>query len=221
MNSKIAATTLLAVLSIAYATAQDSATSRSPRSQFFNWAKVRLAEIDATLASWESQASNLQGEARGKAEAALANMRSKRDAFLEAIQKDTEQIKLDWNRERAAREADWKVFEANAQKYIDDASAQVEQQRAAFRARAEAQQKVWQEAINGLEQEAAKATAESKAKLEAAIQQMKLDAAAMQAKLEKLKSGGAASWSVYEKALEETRSAFDRATQTAQDAFKK
>jgi hypothetical protein len=227
MNFKIHWPALLTVLvSVSVAAAQNTAVSPTDgakvyRSQFFNWAKVRMDEIDAILAAWEGQVAKLPGEARAKGEAALANIRAKRDAFRETIQKDMEQIKLDWDRERAAREADWKVFEANAQKYIDDASAQAEQQRAAFRARAEAQQKAWQEAIDKLQQDAAKATAEGKAKMDTAIQRMRADAAAAQAKLEKLKSAGDASWSAYGKALEETRSAFDRAAEAAHDAFTK
>ena len=232
MNLKMISTALVAVLvSIGVAAAQNRAAkpadavkgqvTQSSRSQFFSWAKVRLDEIDATLASWEAEAAKLRGEARAKAENALANMRAKRDAFRETIQKETEQIESDWNRAKAAREADWKAFEASAQKFIDDASTQVEQQKAAFQARADAQTKAWQQAMEKLQQDATKVAAENKSKAEAAVKQMKADAAAAQAKLEKLKSAGASSWSAYEKALDETRAAFDHANQSAQEAFAK
>jgi len=232
MNLKMISTTLVAVLvSLGIAAAQNPAAkptdagkgqvSQSFQSQFFNWVKVRLDEIDATLASLDGEVAKLGGEARTKAEYALADMRAKRDAFRQTIQKEIEQIEGDWNRAKAAREADWKAFEASAQKFIDDASTQAEQQKAAFRARADAQTKAWQQAMEKLQQDATKVTAENKSKAEAAVKQMKADAAAAQAKLEKLKSAGASSWSAYQKALDETRAAFDHANRSAQEAFDK
>ena len=50
---------------------------------------------------------------------------------------------------------------------------------------------------------------------------MKADAEAAKSKLEKLKIASAESQSAYEKALKETREAFDRANQAARDAFAK
>ena len=45
---------------------------------YLNWAKERIDEMDATLASLETKASKLQADARAKANQALADMR-KRD----------------------------------------------------------------------------------------------------------------------------------------------
>jgi hypothetical protein len=228
MNMKmVSAAVVAAMVSLGIVAAQNrpgtapETAKASARSQFVAWSKVRLDEIDATLAACEAQIDKLKGDARAKAESAVANMRAKRDAFRLAIKNEVEQIETDWNREKAAREADWKVFEANAQKYIDDAHATVEEQKAAFQARAEAQQKAWKEAIDKLERDSAKATAESKAKVDAVIKQMKADAKAAQAKLDKLQTASASAWSAYEKALEETRATFDHANQQAHDAFSK
>ena len=120
-----------------------------------NWAKERLDEMDATLALFESKVGELQGDARAKAERALADMRAKRDAFRETIKKEGEMSEADWNRAKAALETDWSAFEASVQKYIDAAGLKVEQQKAAFRVRADAQRKSWQEAIDKLENSAA------------------------------------------------------------------
>jgi hypothetical protein len=224
---KTAAAFLAVMVSSGVTGAQDradkptDAAKNSVRSQFFNWTKVRLDEIEATLTTWEVDIAKLPGEARAKAESALAIMRAKRDAFRQTIQKETEQIATDFSGEKAAREADWKVFEAGAQKFIDDARTELQQQKAAFLARADAQHKAWQTAIDKLQQDVAKTTAEKKTKADAAVRQMKADAAAARAKLEKLKEATASSWAAYEKALEETRVALDRAGQTAHDAFTK
>jgi ElaB/YqjD/DUF883 family membrane-anchored ribosome-binding protein len=200
---------------------QEKKGSHSRLGHHFDWIKVRLDEMDATLAQWESKAAELQGDVRAKAESALTEMRARRDAFRETLKKEAEMSEAEWNRAKAAREADWKAFEASARKYIDETGAQIEQQEAAFRARADAQRKAWQEAIDKLDDAAAKRAAEAKGKAESAVKQMKADAEAAEAKLDKLRSGGAESWSAFEKALAETRAAFDRANQTAHDAFGK
>jgi len=180
---------------------------------------VRLDEIDATLALWEGKAAELEGDARVKAESALADMSARRDAFRETIKKEAELREAEWNHAKAAREADWKAFEASAQRYIDNTDAQVEQQKVAFGARADAQRKAWQEAIDKFADDASKASAVHKAKADAAVKQMKADSEAAKSKLEKLKLASAESRSAYEKALNETREAFDRANQAARDAF--
>jgi hypothetical protein len=191
------------------------------RSQVIHWAKVRLDEIDATLSSLDGQVTKLQGDARAKADSALADMRAKRDAFRQTIQKESEKIGDDWSKEKAAREVDWKAFESAVQQYLDRASARVEQHKAAFQARADAQRKAWEQAIDRLQADAAKIAAENKVEADAALKQMKADASAAQAKLEKLKVAGAESWAAYQQALTDSRAAFDRANQAALDALAK
>jgi hypothetical protein len=50
---------------------------------------------------------------------------------------------------------------------------------------------------------------------------MKADAAVADEKLKKLQQAGTESWSVLMAGLTETRAAFDRANQSAREAFKK
>ena len=48
---------------------------------FFNWAKERIDEMDATLASLESKATELRAESRVKADQLISDLRKKRDEF--------------------------------------------------------------------------------------------------------------------------------------------
>jgi hypothetical protein len=185
-----------------------------------NWAKMRLDEMDAALALFEGKVGELQGDARGKAESALANIRAQRDAFRETIQKEKEMGEADWTRAKAALETDWSAFEASVQKFMDAAGAQADRQKAAFRVRADAQRKAWQEAIDKLDDAATRVSADSKAEFESAKKRMEADAAAADAKLDKLNRAGTQSWAAFRTALAETRAAFDRANQEAYDAFK-
>ena len=234
MNMKVLWIALAAlVASNSAAVAQDDATGRvaSPKAHeqmtkshmhvYLNWAKERLDEMDATLALFESKVGELQGDARAKAERALADMRVKRDAFRETIKKETEMSEADWNRAKASLETDWSAFEASVQQYIDAAGVKVEQQNDAFRVRADAQRKAWQEAIEKLENTTAGFAADRKAEVESAVKRMKAEAVAAEAKLDKLNRAGSKSWSAFKKALGETRTAFDHANQQAYDAFKR
>jgi hypothetical protein len=188
---------------------------------YLNWAKERLDEMDATLALFESKVGALQGDARVKAERAIADMRAKRDAFRETIKKEGEMSEADWNRAKKSLETDWSAFEASVQKYIDAAGLQVEQQKAAFQVRADAQRKAWREAIDKLENTTAGFAADRKAEVESAVKRMKAESVAAEAKLDKLSRAKSESWSAFKKALGETRTAFDHANQQAYDAFKR
>jgi hypothetical protein len=77
------------------------------------WAMERLDEMDATLAALESNAGKLRGDARANAENELANMRAKRDAFRETLEKDGEAGKASQARTRVALEAGWSAFQAS------------------------------------------------------------------------------------------------------------
>jgi hypothetical protein len=227
----IALAALVASNSAAVAETADAGRVASPKAHeqmtkshmhvYLNWAKERLDEMDVTLALFESKVDELQGDARAKAERALADMRVKRDVFWETIKKEAEMSEADWNRAKASLETDWSAFEAGVQKYIDAAGVKVEQQKTAFQVRADAQRKAWQEAIDKFDNTAAGLAADRRAEVESAVKRMKAEAVAAEAKLDKLKRAESESWSAFKKALGETRTAFDHANQQAYDAFKR
>ena len=57
---------------------------------YVNWAKERIDEMDATLASFEAKVSELQADTRAKANQALADMRKKRDDFRDTLKKQAD-----------------------------------------------------------------------------------------------------------------------------------
>ena len=196
-------------------------TAQSTVHMYFDWAKARLNEVDATLAALESRVGELAGDARARADRALAEMRARGDAFRKAIKKESEANEAAWARTKTALEADWSAFEGSVQHYVDAAGRQAEQHRAAFRARADAQLKAWREAADKMNKKAAGFAAEGKAEVESAVKRMRADAAAAQAKLDKFGRAGTESWSALKAALAETRAAFDRANQAMHEAFKR
>ena len=187
---------------------------------YLNWAKERIDEMDATLASFEAKVSELQADARTKANQALADMRKKRDDFRDTLKKQADANEAVWIKEKARLQSEWNAFEADVEKYIESSSQKIEQQQAVFKRQAEAQVKAWREAAENLRTVGKEFAANRRSEIDAALKQMEADAAVAEKKLQKINEAGKQSWSALVTALTETRGAFDRANQAAQDAFK-
>ena len=68
---------------------------------YLNWAKERIDEMDATLALLEGKVSEVQTDARAKANQTLADMRKKRDDFRDTVKKQAQANEAAWIREKA------------------------------------------------------------------------------------------------------------------------
>ena len=97
------------------------------QSSVHDWAKGKLNEMDARVATLQGKVGQLQGDARTKAESALADMRARRDAFQETIkkeeksrkeEKEEESAKAAMTHAKAELETHVKAFEASAQKVL-------------------------------------------------------------------------------------------------------
>jgi hypothetical protein len=188
---------------------------------YLNWAKERIDEMDATLASLEAKASQVQADSNVKANQLIADLQKRRDEFQAAVKKQTEAGEAAWQRTKAQLESNWSDFEAQVKTYIDTVGKQVQQQQATFRDVAAAQMKAWREAAEKLQNEASKVAAARRGDIDAAVKQMKADASEAEARLQKLKQAGSESWTAFGAALAESRKAFDRANQAAWDAVKR
>jgi hypothetical protein len=188
---------------------------------YLNWAKERLDEMDATLASLEDQASELQAASRKKADQLLADLRKRRHEFQEGVKMQAETSEAAWLRTKAQLDAQWNGFEAEVKKYIETFSRKGEQQKATFQKIAAAQLKAWQDASDKVHAGAAEFAAERRADIDAAVKQMKANASEAEATFRNLARAGTASWTGLAGALAQSRAAFDGALQAAADAFKR
>jgi len=188
---------------------------------YLNWAKERIDEMDATLASLEAKAGQVQAESKVKANQLIAELQKRRDEFQATVKKQAEAGEAAWARTKPQLESRWNDFEAQVKTYIDSVGKQVQQQQATFRDVAAAQVKAWREAADKLHDAAAKVAAARRADLDATVKQMKADASEAEARLQKLKQAGSESWTTFGAALAESRNAFDRANQAAWDALKR
>jgi hypothetical protein len=186
---------------------------------YLNWAKQRIDEMDATLASLETKASQVKADSKIKADQLIADMKKRRDEFQAEVEAATQAGDAALQAAKAQLELQWNDFEAQVQAFFETAGKQIEQQQATFREVAAAQAKAWRAATDELQAEAIKAAAARRAAIEVAIQQMKADGTEAEARLQKLGQAGSESWAALSGALAESRKAFDRASQQAWDAF--
>jgi hypothetical protein len=188
---------------------------------YLNWAKERIDEMDAVLASLEAKASEVQAESRVKADQFIADLHKKRDEFEDTVKKQADAGEAGWVRAKNQMEDTWNGFEAEFKKYLETFGKQVKQQQSTFQDVASAQLKAWRDAANKIQNAAAGLAADRRSDLDAALTRMKADASQAEANLQKLKRAGEESWGALSGALTESRAAFDRANQAAWDAFKR
>jgi len=188
---------------------------------FSHWARERFEEIESTLKAIESHAGALHADRKREAEKAVAEIRAQGEAFQEAMRKQQHLGETAWATAKAELAPAWAAFEATVQHYLAETGHDTRQQGAAFAARAEAQHKAWKEIIDSLHANSAAFAAARKQDFDKALGHLKEDAAAAKSKLEKQQKAGEQSWVALRKALEESRSAFDTASQKAFEAFKK
>ena len=188
---------------------------------YANWAKARIDEMDAALTSLEGKAAELKAGAREKANQVLADLRKIRDDFRDTANKQAAANEAAWKSVKAQLESEWTAFQAELNNNIESFGKQIEQQQAIFRSQADAQLKAWRDAADRLGTAAKSFAAERRAEIDAVVKRMDADAAQAEEKLRKLNQAGGQSWSSFTTALSETRAAFDRANQAAEDAFRK
>jgi hypothetical protein len=185
-----------------------------------NWAKERIDEMDAALASLEVKANQAKADSKVKGDQLIADLKKRRAEFQAALKTQAEAGEAAWGRAKADLEPQWNGFEAQVKTYFESAGKQIEQQQATFKDIAAAQATAWREAADKFHDAASKVAAARRADVDAALKQMKSDASEAEARLEKLKQAGNNSWSVLSAGLTQSRKAFDEANQAAWNALR-
>jgi len=196
-------------------------TQTSSAHFFLSWAKERIDEMDATLASLESKAGQVQAETRVKADQFIAAMKKKRDEFESTVKKQAEAGEAAAEGAKVRLETEWKGFQAETKKYLETFGKGIEQQQAVFQSQVTAQLNSWRETADKLNAAGKDFGIERRREIDATVSRMKADAATAEKKLQGLARAGTESWSVLNAALAETRATFDRANQAAREAFKR
>ncbi|MGV7216934.1 hypothetical protein [Bradyrhizobium sp. UFLA05-112] len=187
---------------------------------YLNWAKERIDEMDAALASFEIKAGEAKAESKVKADQIVADLKERRDEFQAQLKTQAQAGEAAWARTKTDLEKQWNGFEAQMKTYFESAGKQIEQQQATFKQVAAAQAKAWGEAVDKFREAAGKVAAAHTGDFDAALKQMKTNASEAESRVQQLKQAGTESWSVLSAALAESRKAFDQANQAAWNALK-
>ena len=189
---------------------------------FWNWAKERIDEMDAALASLEAKAHTLQAEYRDKGEQLVAELKKRRDTFKASALKEAEAGEAAWERANAQLESQWTAFEEQVNTFFNNVGKEFgHEQESTFRDIAAAQAKAWEHAAHSFQKSVDKVAAGRRSQVEAAIKQMKADSIDVHARLQKMKHAQNQSWSALSAALAESRKAFDKANHKTWDAFRR
>ncbi|WP_439400237.1 hypothetical protein ACRQ5Q_42435 (plasmid) [Bradyrhizobium sp. PMVTL-01] len=108
-----------------------------------NWAKERIDEMDAALASFEVRADQAKAESKVKVDQIVADLKERRDEFRALLKTQVEATESALARAKTDLETQWDGFEAQVKTYFEGAGKQIEQQQATFRDIAAAQAKAW------------------------------------------------------------------------------
>jgi hypothetical protein len=196
-------------------------TAQSSVHFFLTWAKERIDEMDATLASLEGKAASMKADARVKADQCVADLRKKRNEFESTMKTQAAAGEAAWDATKVRLDNEWKGFQAEIKQYLDSLGKNMEQQQAVFQSQVTAQLNAWRETADKLNAASKDFKIERRREIDATVERMKADAAAAEDKLQKLAQAGTESWSAMTAALAETRGVFDRANQAAREAFKR
>ena len=196
-------------------------TDQSSVHFFLSWAKERIDEMDATLASLEAKTAAMKADSRVKAEECIGDLRKKRDEFESTVKTQTAAGEAAWDAAKVRLENEWKGFQTEIQKYLDSLGKNMQQQQAVFQGQVAAQLNAWRDTADKLNAAAKEFKTERRREIDASVARMKAEAAAAEEKLQNLAQAGTQSWSALDAALAETRGVFDRANQAAREAFKR
>ena len=118
----------------------------------------------------------------------MADMRTVRDTLRKTI---TEHRQANTTAStKAAFEDHWKAFEDSVQAYLDAVGKQVTEQESVFRARADAQSKAWEQAIDQLHTGALNLATDRQGDIEAAVKRLEAEADAAKSQAGHAEQGG-------------------------------
>ncbi|MDO9562958.1 MAG: hypothetical protein Q7J60_15180, partial [Bradyrhizobium sp.] len=134
---------------------------------YLNWAKERIDEMDAALASIEEKATQASADTKVKGDQLIADLKQRRDEFQTSLKAQVEAGEAAWERAKADLEPQWNGFEAQVKAYFESAGKQIEQQQATFKDIAAAQARAWREAADKFHDAAGQVAAAGRADLDA------------------------------------------------------
>lgn len=199
-------------------------TEQSFAHEVVAWAKQRLDEIDAIIAQAEKSADELKESARTDADQALSRLRASRaklEGQLEDLRTQAEAAKSSASQAQQALEDEWVEAESAFQAFLTSTGEQTEIARNAIAARAEAQRKSWESALNDLHAQVTAAVEKASEEFDTAIGRLSAEAEKAKAKIGHASSAGDETWQVIKTGLAEAKAVHEKTIKKIAEALSK
>ncbi|NEW89006.1 MULTISPECIES: hypothetical protein [Rhodopseudomonas] len=190
---------------------------------YLEWTKQKLDESAATIAKIEEGVAKLGEASSAKAEEALAQFRTARDAFqskVTALQADLGESKQVTDAALAAVSAQWNEVELAFQKFLGTAGDQAGVVKDALAARAEAQRQSFLSSLETIQSGAAAALEQGRKEMESSLRRWTEEAEkTLGPKLTQLSAAGDETWNAVKAGLDETAAVYEKTWARISQAF--
>lgn len=195
-------------------------SQQSSMHYYLNWAKERIDEMDAALASFEVKAGQAKAESKVKTDQLLSDLTQRRDEFQALLKAKAKEGEAAWADAKAELERHWNGFEAQMKTYFESAGqaarAAADHVQGSCRCTGQGLGRSRGENPRGRRQEHC-CPHRGHRRRAPANEVRRLRSRSTPAEAE---AGGSESWSVMSAALAESRKAFDQANKAAWEALK-
>jgi len=195
--------------------------NQSQAHEALSWAKQRLDDLDTMIAQVEKNADKLKDDARANADTALARLQASRvkvKASYDQLLAETDAMKDD---ARKTLEREWVEVESAFQAFLAAAKDQAETVRTVIQARADAQQKYWEESIADLRAQADNTVEKARGEFDAALKRLSDETEKFQTRIGEVKDAGDESWKAVKAGLADAKATHDRTIEKIRNAFSK
>ncbi|QDL97657.1 hypothetical protein FLL57_10205 [Rhodopseudomonas palustris] len=190
---------------------------------YLEWTKQKLDESAATIAKIEEAATKLGDASSAKAQEALAQFRTARDAFqaqVTALQADLGASKQVTDAALASVSAQWNEVELAFQKFLGTAGDQAGLVKDALAARAEAQRQSFLSSLETIQSGAAAALEQGRKEMESSLRRWTEETEkTLGPKLTQLSAAGDETWTAVKAGLDETAAVYEKTWARISQAF--
>ncbi|GHB05321.1 hypothetical protein GCM10009069_29730 [Algimonas arctica] len=185
------------------------------------WLEARLDEIDDSIAHFETSVKYVTSNTRSKADAAMEDMRQRRDSFKQWVDQKEDQGEQTWLANKTKFEKEWDFFEESVETFLEATQDKAKASADIFKARAASQKLAWDKTVGRLKKSADKFNDRRKADVDKATATLKAETDKAGDTLKGINAAGHESWPALRKALSKSRNAFDDALADTKAAFKR
>lgn len=197
-------------------------TEQSNAHEAVAWARQRLDELDAIIATIEKSTAQLKEASHKEAEQALARLRQSRtriQGYSDDLRNEADAARLRAGEALKSVEAEWLDVESAFQAFLSTASGEAQTVRDALVARAHAQRLSWEKSLNGLRDQARETVEKAREEFDEAYRRLSDEAEKFQGRIGDARDAGDESWKAIKAGLAEVRDVQNRTIARIKEAF--